>query len=157
MKVDPVEQRSGDLFAVTPLLIRLAGAAELVVSPAAGTRIHGRDQNEFGRKGTTAVGAGDGDAPGFQRLAQDLKHIALEFRQFIQKQHSVVCPADLARHRILAAADQPHVAGGMMRSDERAAVDQRLARLQQPEDAVNTAGFKCLLKRHRRENTGQTA
>ena len=36
------------------------------------------------------IGARDRYLPGFKRLAQGIKHIALKFRQFIQKQHPVM-------------------------------------------------------------------
>jgi hypothetical protein len=42
-------------------------------------------------------------------LPQDLQDVAAELRQFIQEEHSVVRERDLARHRDLTPADQPHV------------------------------------------------
>jgi hypothetical protein len=35
--------------------------------------------------------------PGFQRLAQGVEHLALELRQFIQKQYPVVGEGNFAR------------------------------------------------------------
>jgi hypothetical protein len=49
-----------------------------------------------------------------ERLAQDLQHMAAELGQFIQEAHAVVGQRHLARHRHLAAADQPHIRDGMM-------------------------------------------
>ena len=36
------------------------------------------------------VGAGDDRFAGFQRLAQSVEHVRLEFRQLVEKQHAVM-------------------------------------------------------------------
>src|ERR671923_1790588 len=42
-----------------------------------------------------------------QRLAQDLEHLTAELGQFIQEEDAVMGQRHFARHRHLAAADQP--------------------------------------------------
>ncbi len=53
-----------------------------------------------------AGGAGNVNAPRFERLAQGFQHLAIEFGQLVEKQDSLVRQADLARARRVAAADQ---------------------------------------------------
>ncbi|MNT50589.1 hypothetical protein D3C72_1875150 [compost metagenome] len=72
---------------------------------AARAGVHRRDELEAGGEVGVAGGAGDGDAAGFQRLAQDFQHSAVELRQFVEEQHAVVRQRDLARARVAAAAD----------------------------------------------------
>jgi hypothetical protein len=59
------------------------------------------------RAGKSACGgARDRDAAGFQRLAQDFEHAALELGQFVEEQHAVMGQRDFAGAWIAAAADQ---------------------------------------------------
>ena len=48
-----------------------------------------------------------------ERLPQDLQDMAAELGQFIQEEHAVVRQRDLARHRHVAATDQPHIRDGV--------------------------------------------
>ena len=43
------------------------------------------------------IGARDIDHPGFKRLAQRIKHRALEFGQLVKEQHAKMRQADLSR------------------------------------------------------------
>ncbi len=45
----------------------------------------------------------------FERLAQDLEHVAGKLRQFVEKKQAVVGERDLARTRHHSPADQPGV------------------------------------------------
>jgi hypothetical protein len=56
------------------------GIAEM----AAGTRVHGGDEGEARRIGEGGSGAGEGDDPVLQGLAQRLQGIAAEFGQLIE-------------------------------------------------------------------------
>jgi hypothetical protein len=58
------------------------------------------------------------------RLAQNLKHMAAELRQFIQEAHALVRPRPLAWRRDVPAADQPHVQEGVMGRATRARRDE---------------------------------
>jgi hypothetical protein len=49
-----------------------------------------------------------------KRLAQDLKDMATELGQFIQEEHAIVGQRHLARHRHVAAADQPCIRDGVV-------------------------------------------
>jgi len=53
-----------------------------------------------------ARGAGNGDSPGFDRLAQGFEHVTVELRQFVQKQHSVMRERNLPGAGNLAATDE---------------------------------------------------
>jgi hypothetical protein len=87
---------------------------------AAGAGIHRGDQLEFGRKFGMAGGAGNMHTAGFQRLAQGFQHLAVELGQFIEKQDALMGQADFAGARWIAAADQRHRRGGVMRAAKHA-------------------------------------
>ena len=59
---------------------------------------------------------------------REIQHAALELRQFIEKQHAVMCERNLAGRGIDVAAQQAGVAGSVMRRAERPLRHQRLAR-----------------------------
>ena len=42
-------------------------------------------------------GARDADVTGFERLAQHFQHLAIEFRQLVEKQHAVMRQRNFAR------------------------------------------------------------
>jgi hypothetical protein len=50
----------------------------------------------------------------FERLAQDLQDVASQLGPCIQEAHAVVGQRHLARHRPVAAADQPHIGEGVV-------------------------------------------
>src|SRR5271157_57639 len=79
---------------------------------APGARIHGCRQHEAGGG---HGGAGDRDHSVFQRLPQDFQHIALEFRQLVEKQHAVMGRADPPEPRNRTAANQTRVGNGMIK------------------------------------------
>ena len=117
MQVDAVQQ-ARDAARVARHLVRRAGAGAPVPAPAAGARVHGRDQLEAGRKARRAHGPRDQHPAGFQRLAQRFQRAPVEFGQFIQKQHAVMRQADLSRPGMGAAAHQRRHGQGMMRRPE---------------------------------------
>ena len=94
----------------------------------AGTRIHCCDQHHAGGECYASHGAGNGYVLIFQRLTQDLQHIAVKFRQFIQEQHPAVRQADLAGGRVRAAPQQTGIRDRVVRRTEGAPPDQRAAR-----------------------------
>jgi hypothetical protein len=49
-----------------------------------------------------------------ERLPQDLEDLAAQLGPCIQESHAVVGQRHLARHRPVAAADQPHIGEGML-------------------------------------------
>jgi hypothetical protein len=54
-----------------------------------------------------------------ERLAQDLEDMAAALGEFIQEAHAVVGQRHFARHRHVAAADQPHIGDGVMGGAKR--------------------------------------
>jgi hypothetical protein len=50
----------------------------------------------------------------FKGLTQHLQDMSAELRQFIQQEHAMMCQRDLARHRDLAAPDQPDIGDGVL-------------------------------------------
>ena len=100
------------------------------------------------------IGARDRHLAGFQRLAQRIERLRLEFRQLVEKQHAVMGERDFARPRMQAAADQRRHAGGMMRRAERPPVGQRAA-LDLAGDGRDHRDFKELGRRQRRQDRRQ--
>ncbi len=101
-----------------------------------------------------AVGAGDADPAGFERLAQRLQRGAAEFRQFVEKQHALMRQADLAGPGAQAAADQGRQRGGMVRVAERPLAQQPAA-AQPAGDRLDHAEFQRLGRFERRQDAGQ--
>ena len=100
MQVDAVEQRAGQLVAVALHLFRgAAAAAGGITQVAARAGVHGGNQLEARRKTQLFRGAGNDDFAAFQWLAQHLQHLAVEFGQLIEEQHTLVGEGDFARTR----------------------------------------------------------
>ena len=93
--------------------------------------------------------------PFLQGLAHRLQDTPFELRQLIEKQHAVVRQRDFAGSRIDVSAQQTGVAGGMVRRAEWALCDERLARREQANDAVNLRRFERLIQRQRRQDRRQ--
>ena len=72
---------------------------------AARAGIHGGDQLKAGRKLGLAGRARNADDARFHGLAQDIEDPALEFGDFIEKQHTAVCQRDFSRARQVAAVN----------------------------------------------------
>ena len=87
--------------------------------PSAFTGVHGTDKHKSARIFYRAGHAGNRDFTVFQRLAQHFQHIAAKFRQFIEKEHPIVCKADLAGARNRASACQPCCRDRVVRRTER--------------------------------------
>jgi len=66
------------------------------------------------------IGAGNDCFSGLQRLAQGIEHLGGEFRQFVEKQDTIVSQRHFPRPRPDAAADEGRHGGGMVRGAERA-------------------------------------
>ena len=79
------------------------------------TRVHRRDEHDRARQGDFPRAARDGDAAVLHRLAHHLERRALEFREFVEKQHAVVRQTDLPRPWDRAAAEQADVADRVVR------------------------------------------
>jgi hypothetical protein len=89
--------------------------------------------------------AGDGHLAGLQRLAQIFKDAAPKFREFVEKEDPIVGEAHLPRPRIRAAADEPSVAHGVVRSAKRATAHERLTLAHETNDRVNPGRLQSLL------------
>ena len=87
MQVDSVEQRAGNLRAVLLDLERPAGTAVAAVAEvAAGTWVHGGDEEEPAWEDEASGGAADGDFAVFERLAQDFQRAAFELGKFVEEE-----------------------------------------------------------------------
>ena len=84
-QVDAVEQGAGQFSTVTGDLLGRTLAAGVAVVAAGARGFNRRHQLETGRKFGLAGGAGDVDAPGFERLAQGFQDFTVEFDNFVEK------------------------------------------------------------------------
>src|SRR5258708_11967930 len=91
LDVDAIGQRARNAPAIARYALgRAAAASAAVAAMSTGAGIHGRQELKACRILHLARRAGNGDSPGFDRLAQGFEHVTVEFRQFVQKQHSVM-------------------------------------------------------------------
>lgn len=91
MKVDAVQERPGNFREIFFDLVAGTGAVMARVGEkTAAARVHRTSQQEPGRETQRFVRPGDGDFMIFQRLAQGLQDVTVEFGQFIEKQYAVV-------------------------------------------------------------------
>ena len=87
-----------------------------------------------------------------ERLAQHLEHVPAELRHFVEKQHAVMREADLARPRLLAAADERDVRDRVMRRAERPLGDQAVPGGEQAGDRVDGRDLERLVEDERRQD-----
>ena len=109
VNIDAVKQRPRD-FARVPLdLPRTAFTNMVLISIiSAWTRIHRRYQNDTRGKRQRRIRTRHRNLAILDRLAQHLKCLLAELRQFIQKEHAVMRECHLARTRDAPAADHRH-------------------------------------------------
>lgn len=63
-------------------------------------------------------GTGDMNTPGFQWFTQGFEDFAVKFRQFIEKKHALMRPADFSGAGWIATPDQCHGGSGVVRLPE---------------------------------------
>src|SRR5262245_51736644 len=95
---------------------------------AAAAGIHRRDKLEPRRVDDAVVRPGDRDFAGFERLPQAIQNLRLEFRQFVEKQNTMMGERNLAGPRVRAAAHQRRHRSRMMWRAKRPSVSKRAAR-----------------------------
>jgi len=157
VQVDAVEQGAGDATEVfLDLGRRAATRSARVGAIAAGTGIHGGDEDEVGGESRAAEGPADGHLAFLERLAQDLERLAIELGHLVEEEDALVGQADLARLGRAAAADQAGVADGVVRGAERPHGHQRLAGLQEAHHAVDARGLQALGGGQRRQDGRQS-
>ena len=115
MNIYPVEKRAGYAVPATLYLERRATAFMLrIAKVAAGTRIHCSHEHKPAGECYAGNSSCNSDKPILKRLAQDLKHIAMKFRQFVEKQYTPVCKAYFTWHRVSSAAEQTCIRDSVM-------------------------------------------
>ena len=123
VQVYAVEQRAAHPRAVAlDLRHRATALASGIAEKAAGTWVHRGYQHEGAGQGDFSGAPRYGDFPVLQGLTQYLQGGALELRQLVEEQHAIVGQRDLPRPRDRAAAQQPDVADGVVRSPKRASI-----------------------------------
>lgn len=86
-----------------------------IAEMAAAAEVHRRDQLHPRRKGYVGVGSCDPDVAGLQRLPERIQHLALELRQFVEKQDAEMGEADFDRPNAEASAHERRHRGAVMR------------------------------------------
>src|SRR2546425_4129070 len=134
-----------------PIWRRAVTFARRISEVAAWAGVHGRGEHEARGKRHADGRAGDGHVTVFERLAQHFEHVALKFRQFVEKEHAIVPERDLAWARHRAAAYQTGVADRMVRRTEGPRTDETTPVLERARHAVNARRFDGFFERHWRE------
>ena len=156
MEVDPVQQGAGDLLHILGHLpVRTGAPARGMPPPAAPAGVHGAHQLESGGQVQRPAGAGHGHGAVLQGLAQGLQHIPVELRQLVQEQYAVVGQGDLSRPQQRPAAGQGRGGGGVVRTAEGPAGQQRVLRVRQPRHGPDSGDGQRLLPAHIRQDGGQ--
>ena len=97
VQIDPIQQRPGEFVAVALNHVRRAGTATTRLAEiSTGARIHRGHQLKACGKPHAILRPGNHDMPGFQRFSQNLQHLAIKLRQFVEKQYAMVGEGDLA-------------------------------------------------------------
>ena len=153
MQVDTVKQGPGNLRTVIGNAVGAAVAATVLVAQVAtGTGVHRGNELYTRRKIGLVCRPRDRDSAGLEWLAEYLQHVAIELRQFIEKQHTVVRPGNFARAGAGAASNDRRRRGRVMRRAERplppASKFDWLA-----EHRIDTCRFQRLRLAHRRKNS----
>ena len=126
---------------------RLHGVGE---EPAR-TRVHRGHQLEPGREGHGPRRARNAHQALFERLAQHVEHAAIELRGLVEKQHPVMCEADLARARLCAATHEGHVRDRVVGRPEGTRGHEPLAG-EQARHRVDGGHLERLLERQGRQD-----
>ena len=153
MDVDAVEKRTGDAVAIAlDLDAGTAAFALRVAVESAWAGIHSRNQNKFGRECHGAGGTGNSHLSVFDRLAHDLECGALEFRQLVKEEDSIVRDAHLPRRWVGRSAQESDIADGMVGRAERALGDEGIRLVEQTANAVDFCGLDGLIEGHGRND-----
>src|ERR1700691_1949196 len=106
--------------------------------------VHRRDELKARRIADAVISPGDSHFASFERLAQTVEHLRLEFRQFVEEEHALMGERDFAGAGMRTAADERRHRGRMMRRTERTPVGERacgpfINRLWPPAAAISRA------------------
>jgi hypothetical protein len=121
---------------------------------AAAARVHRRDELKPGRIDDAVVGPCDRDFAGFERLAQAVQNLRLEFRQFVEKQNTMMRQRDFTWPRPCSTADKRRHRGRMMRCAEGPSIGERAAR-EIPCDGMDQRNLEEFTRDERRQNRRQ--
>lgn len=91
---------------------------------ATGAGVHRCYEHEGAGEGEVVAGTGDGDGAVFERLAQGFEHGTAELWKLVEEENAVVCQADFAWHKGVAATDKCHVGNGVVGRTEGTLADE---------------------------------
>jgi hypothetical protein len=154
--VDSVQESARELVSVGGKPLRRAGAfGRRIASPAAGTEIHGPDEDEARREDRLPGGACDRDCALLERLTERLERRAVELGELVEEEDSVVREACFSRPRPGSAAHDGRGRCRVMGRPKRRAGHERVAGRKQPCHGVDPGNFQRLLERQPRKDAGQ--
>ena len=143
MKVDPVKERSGESALVAAPDIVAAGAVLVRQSESsAGAGVHGRNEEEIGRKLSLFAHSLQDDLSVLEGLAQRLECLAVELGKLVEEEDPMVCQSDLPRSDRPAAPHESHTRDAMMWLSEGSLAGCQQCK-RQPRNSVN--GHRCQL------------
>ena len=125
--------------------------------PAAPAGVHGAHQHEPAGQAYAPRGAGDGDFPVLDGLAQHLHGILAELRQLVQEEHPVVGQGYLPRPREGPASRQGHGGDGVVGAPEGTAQEEGVLSVGHTRHGPDLGGLQGLPPGHVRQDGGQAA
>ena len=147
VNIYPVEQRAGDLGNIAFYLPRSAFALSGTGTEiSAWTWIHRGDKHKLCWKSHTSFGAGNRNRSFFEGLADHLEYVSWKFREFIEKQYSMISKAQLAWSWICSASYKSRSACSVMRRSEGTDGYERIVFFEQADRRINSGRFKRLLE-----------
>jgi hypothetical protein len=90
-----------------------------------------------------------------ERLPQDIEDVAAALGPFILEEYTVVGQRHVARHRHVAAADQPHIGDGVMGGATRSGRDQSHTVAFEAGNAMEARSLQGLSQGHGRQDGGE--
>ncbi len=158
VKIDAIEDGSGDLFLVTLDLAGKTFAGSFFgAKKAAGTRIGGSDENELGRIAHGTRGSGDLDDAIFHGLTKAFENVTGKFREFVEEKDTSMGERDFSRHGFGAAANKTNTGSGVVRVAKGAGGDDGVSWGNVAGDGVDFGNFNGFGLGKIGKNTGKSA
>jgi len=158
MQIHPIQHGSADAAPVAGYLFGAARASlHAIEEIPAGTRVHGRAEDETAGKTNRARYPGQLHITIFQGLPQRFQSRPMEFGPLVQEEQAVVGQTRLPGPELGSAADEGMGARGMMRLTKRPLGDEAAFFGQKPRASVYAGGFQGFALIHGRQDAGHPA
>ena len=156
VKVDAIQQRTGELARVAQAFAGLANArAPRISEEAARTRIHRGDEKQVARKDQGPRGPHDRNAMLLERLPDGLQDVAPELRQLVEEQHAAVREGRFAGRGAGPAPDQTRRGNPVVGCPKRRVGQETGSGRERARDRMDLRDLDRLRGRKRRKNPGK--